>query len=172
MLYLIDCDGVLADFVAHVLRLTGSDVAPEQMKTYDIFEVVGEEHQDFLLSNPEFWRTLPVIPGAQEGVKAIRAEPDAEIVVVTSPWHSCKGWLEARCTWLKEHFGIEPADIISARRKELIRGDVLIDDRLKNVEAWQQAWPDGKAYIFDQPYNLDVEWPEDRRITWANSGVQ
>lgn len=161
--WLVDCDGVLGDFTGHVLRLTGATYKPEDIKKWDVFEYVGKHHEDFLLQSPEFWRTLPVIPGAQDAIKQLKQS--GEVLIVTSPYYSCRGFFEARFEWLREHFGIDPGDVIPTPKKYLIPGDALFDDKPDHVKEWAEEHPEGTAYLFDQPYNRDFEWPH--RLGWA-----
>ena len=168
MLYLIDCDGVLADFTAHVIKTTGADITPEDVTSYRIEDHLGPEavaaaegHWD----DPVWWATLPVIGGAREGIDNIR-QAGNEVLIVTSPWPTCRGWYDARKSWLLQHFEIPYGDVLPIRRKELVAGDVLIDDKVEHVERWQAAHPEGRAFIYDQPYNREADLPF--RITWAD----
>ncbi|UOF77286.1 5'(3')-deoxyribonucleotidase [Caudoviricetes sp.] len=102
------------------------------------------------LSESCFCRHMPVYPGAVEFVATLREF--AEVVAVTSPFVGVRNWEADRREWLYEHFYISPKDVIFAHRKELVRGDVLVDDKPSNVEAFARE-PGQTGLLFTQPWN-------------------
>jgi len=163
---LLDVDGVCADFSGALISAVGSDLKVENVTRWDILGLFTIEQRELAydyLADPEFWRSLPVIEGAEEGVPVL--EVTHNILWVTSPWASCEGWEDARRAWLNEHFNMDEKGQPYHPRsdKENIAGDAMIDDKPSNVEKWAAAHPKGKAYLFDAPYNRDFDWP---RITW------
>jgi len=152
---LIDCDGVLADFSGHLLRLVGSELTVEDITEWDIFKFMTPSQLEcakMLLAGPEFWASQPQIPGAAEGVEELRSG-DHTITVVTSPWYGCEVWGHVRREWLKRNFAVDAADVVVAARKERLQGEVFIDDKTENGEAWAAANPAGLAALYAQPYN-------------------
>lgn len=167
---LLDCDGVLADFVAGVNRVlvgAGHDaIVPTTFRFFD-----GHPAKETILAalrTPEFWYDLEPIPGAVDAVTRM-AEGDNEILVVTASWESCTGWENARRGWLMRHFGIEQDRVlvVPGKRKHLVRGDVFVDDKQETVLAWEAHTVHGRAYLFDQPYNR--EWTEEQRVRGADT---
>ncbi len=152
-------DGVLGDFPSCALRwinghssLTG--VTLEQVTEHDMLKSLGldglQDRFDRWCIDTDLCRHMPVYPGAKEFVLELRSF--ADVVVVTSPYSAVPNWCHQRINWLAEHFGIPKRDVIFAKRKELVHGDVLIDDKLSNVEAFCEAQP-GLGIVFDQPWN-------------------
>jgi 5'(3')-deoxyribonucleotidase len=167
MRVLLDVDGVLADFPSAALRyINGVGPLPfpvtlNDVTEHDILDCLGlsalQERFDRWCAEVELCRNLPVYPGAQDFVLSLRTF--AEVVIVTSPYSAVPNWCHQRIEWLKEHFGIEKRDVIFAKRKELVMGDILIDDKAANVDAFLQAPTKGSAVVFDQPWNRRCDIP-------------
>ncbi len=156
---LLDVDGVLGDLPSCAIRwINGhsplSNVTLDMVHEHDILKCLGldalQERFDRWCIDTELCRDMPVYPGAKDFVRELRSF--AEIVVVTSPYAAVPNWCHHRINWLAEHFGIPKRDVIFAKRKELVAGDVLIDDKLSNVEAYCAAQP-GLGIVFDRPWN-------------------
>lgn len=114
----IDLDGVVADFVsamnAHAL----------------INELSFNKDPDTI---PGLFRNLKPIESAISSVeKLLHSEKYEVYFLSTAPWNNPSAWTDKRL-WLAEQFG----DIINRRlilthRKDLVKGDILIDDRPNN----------------------------------------
>ena len=123
----IDMDGVITDFKQ------------------------GQEYQGYKLSKrPDLvvnYRTLPVMEGAIKAVAKLNA--DHEIFIAsTPPWTRPEVWGHKR-EWLEEHFPYLKRKLILTHRKDLLIGDVLIDD------SQYRGQPDFKGEWFW--FNKD--WP-------------
>ena len=115
----IDMDGVITDFKQ------------------------GQEYQGYKLSKrPDLvvnYRTLPVMEGATKAVAKLNA--DHEIFIAsTPPWTRPEVWGHKR-EWLEEHFPYLKRKLILTHRKDLLIGDVLIDDtRFRGQPDFQGNW--------------------------------
>lgn len=162
---LLDVDGVLANFVDatltalkhiamnHVLqpRYTHDDIT-----TWGIFDSLSEhEHlRDATyneLKRPGGCLSIPVYPGAQAAVETLKELVD--IVVVTSPFKGSETWVHERELWLEKHFGISHRDVIHTGRKELVDGDIFVDDKVDHVVKWAKDHPTKWALLWAQRYN-------------------
>ncbi len=165
---LCDVDGVLADFTGYLLTLVGSALTIEDIVTWDIFDYMNEDEEraaKMLLKNDEFWRSQPVMEGAQEGFEHVRSVVD-EMFWVTSPWDSCPTWLPARKAWLKEHFNADPSYVFPISKKYPVAGSFLIDDKVQHIVEWGEHNSSYNAFLFDAPYNQDST--AGRRMSWEN----
>ena len=115
----IDMDGVITDFKQ------------------------GQEYQGYKLSKrPDLvvnYRTLPVMEGAIKSVAKLNA--DHEIFIAsTPPWTRPEVWGHKR-EWIEEHFPYLKRKLILTHRKDLLIGDVLIDDtRFRGQPDFQGNW--------------------------------
>ena len=161
---LLDVDGVLADFVGAVLRKVDG-MTMEHLPTAD--EITTMEIFDSLPESVRKWKevvyedmgkegkclSLAVYPGAKEGVARLREI--ADVTIVTAPLRGSPTWAYEREAWLWRHFGIERHDIIHTSKKQLVRGDVFIDDHAGHVASWKRHHPHGAAACWARPYNHD-----------------
>lgn len=141
---LLDCDGVLADFVGGMLEivreLTGRAFGPEHVDRWDFAAALGLSPKDAsavkrtIGGRRGFAANLQPYPDALDGVAALRA--CADVWIVTAPWRSSESWTAEREAWLQFHFGIPTERIIFAQDKSAISGDVFVDDKASAVEAW------------------------------------
>lgn len=160
---LLDCDGVLADFhtpcLAIINRLMGTNHTLADVTEWDIFDalrVVGDDRRVVYdeMHQPGFCRSLPVYPGAKEGVDELRKI--ADVFIVTSPMAGPQ-WTHERDQWLMSHFGFTTKQIIHASAKYVCAGDVLIDDRLSNLVTWANGHPNGVPIWWKGMYDVEKD---------------
>ncbi len=138
----IDLDGVIADFISamnsHPLR---------KIPPYD-------EHPDTI---PHIFRNLNSIDGAIESVKKIIKSEKYEVYFLsTAPWNNPSAWTDKRL-WLEDQFGDSiNRKLILTHRKDLLKGDILIDDRPNNgakdfegkwIQFGTEEFPDWNAIL-------------------------
>lgn len=170
---LLDCDGVLADFTSATLSLvhdaTGKEYSHDDVDTWDPFDSVALAEHEHLrhgiyeeLKRPNGCLTMTPYAGAKEAVEQLK--PLVEIVMVTSPFKGGATWVHERELWLEEHFGLSHKKMIHTGLKELVFGDIFVDDKPEHVIRWLKRHPAGHAVIWDQRYNRNQEELHGRRI--------
>lgn len=159
---LVDCDGVLADFLSDALKIInrktkrkGKDRFTEDHITqWDICGSVGMPHLwseiNKAASRKGFCRKIKPYEHAKDGIALLRSA--GEVFVVTSPL-STPHWTYERGQWLDEHFSVKKTHVIHTDAKHVVVGDTLIDDKLDNCINWAKHHPDGVALIWDATYN-------------------
>lgn len=168
--FLIDVDGVCAEFSDHLLTLCGSNVRKEAIRKWDIFWYLTDDQANLaheILEDPIFWATQVPIAGAQAGIEELRRH--GEVVFVTAPWWSCKEWEHVRRIWLQRHFAAGRREIISSPRKDIVAGRGFLDDKPDHVRGWDAFHEDSHAVLFDSHSNVDEKWPH--RFKWED-GVE
>lgn len=163
---LIDVCDVVADLHGALLAETNIQL-PTVINDWDIFNIVSKDESALikkLFANQEFWRNLPVVRGAKDGVEKIR-NAGFHVQWVTSSWHSCNDWENIRRAWLRENFNSEENDMSVTSRKYMVDGAFLIDDRPKHVQQWVSHRPDKTAYLFNTRLNAFFKW--EHRFDWS-----
>ena len=142
MVLFLDLDGVIADFEramnSHPLRNT-----PPYASSPDRI--------------PHIFRDLDCVPGAKVGVRQLLNSAKYEVYFLsTAPWDNPSAWTDKRL-WLEAQFGKRiHRRLILTHRKDLMKGDLLVDDRPNNGAAqfegeWihfgSTAFPDWTAVI-------------------------
>lgn len=165
---LVDVDGVVADWLLAIMCELCSDRRDEDFKGWEILSQLDDEDRELALSvmeSPEFWRHLPVMKGAKEGIRELE-KAGYRITWVTSPWRGCTGWEDARRGWLNEHFDMEERGhgFIPTAEKHMVDGNIFIDDKPENVRKWAMEHPHRRAFLFVSPRTKDDPWPD--KFTW------
>lgn len=128
----LDMDDVLVKYQS------GLDKVDEAIKAQYRAKKPGEkDRQDEI---PGLFSLMEPMPGAIPAVRKLNEVYDIYILS-TAPWGNPLAWTE-KVLWLKNRFGdLFKKKVILTHRKDLIRGDILIDDKDKNG-AWdfQGEW--------------------------------
>jgi 5'(3')-deoxyribonucleotidase len=163
---LVDCDGVLSDFVGLILnwveRTHGLAYRRESVDQWDCLAALGFGPEEWKrLSDSvgplELCRKMPTLPGAAAFLVALEAQ--AEVKVATTPMNAA--WLGQRAEWLEEHMGIPLERQIHIHDKSDLAGptyagkrwDLLIDDKVENCVAFAEAG--GISFCLAAAYNTD-----------------
>lgn len=173
-LVLLDVDGVLADFTGAVIEhLKGYGIAREvpQITDYDIPKALSlseEERWHFfsLLEWEGFHSRLEPHTDALEAWEELNAL--ATVHIVTKPYTRSRTWVPSRLAWLEKHFGLGPDEVTFTYRKELVHGDMLVEDDHRNLEKWRAKWKKGKAVLLSRPWNASATGRLDRVADWSS----
>jgi len=158
--FLLDMDGVLADFVTPSLQATGIPLAHDECQSWNYFAP--------FMSENEFWRKIDAVDGFWDSLKPYpwarelvqMCELIAPVYFCSAParHHSCAS---AKITWLRTHglMGKRDDNFLLTKHKWMAAGPnrVLIDDGEHNIDDFVKHG--GKAIKFPQPWNsVDNEW--------------
>lgn len=149
----VDVDGVLADLDTEWLRRycleSGDNLTPDKLTSWDIDEQVKPGWRNRLyeiLNDPLIYSSVKPYPGALEAVQELRKLGRVIFVTSTPAAH-----LESKFRWLVTHGFLEMKDIkdyFPVSDKHLVKADILLDDRVKNVEDFPQL-----AYLVQRHHN-------------------
>ncbi len=172
---IFDCDGVLSNFVGHLVsELNARSLpTPDAFTEYEIFNQLDERTSLIakqMLNDGQFWNQMPRHEEAVHVIERLKADGH-DIVVVTTPWSTCVEWEFCRRAWLMRNFGLHPKRMISAHEKYWVHGDVFIDDKPAHVRDWMRAWPKGRAFLMDRPWSQHEEM-SCPRISWDPAGME
>lgn len=116
----IDMDGVIVDFDSGINKLSQDD-KEKYIGRYD--------------ETPGIFKLMRPVSGAIDAIKKLSKYYDI-FVLSTAPWDNSGAWSD-KVQWIKKYFGSGDSNILYKRlilthHKDLSRGDILIDDRIKN----------------------------------------
>lgn len=116
----IDMDGVLVDFSYQLQKYLNDSTIPDSLKDSP------EDIEGFFLD-------APPIRGAIECVTKLSQSNKFDLYIATSaPWNNPSSLTDKRI-WIENHFGVLfKKKLITTHRKDLLVGDILIDDRPNN----------------------------------------
>ena len=117
----IDMDGVIVDF---------GKAIKDWFEKHPHLEDRYKTHPDHIQG---LFRIAPPIKGAVEAIKKLHNSGKYELFIATSaPWGNPQSNTDKRF-WIEDYFGdIFHKKMFITHRKDLLMGDYLIDDRLKN----------------------------------------
>jgi 5'(3')-deoxyribonucleotidase len=154
---LVDVDDVLVNYSAYALHMINNITKKE----YNLSEFGWDfsEHPDIKKINGKFWNMMfssryaaNVKPFEKSKEGLTKLGEVANIFICTSligPPYDL--YCADRIKQLKRDFGIIRKNIIFAHAKYLCKADMLIDDRLINVERWKDNNPNGIAVRWKDP---------------------
>jgi 5'(3')-deoxyribonucleotidase len=112
----VDMDNVLVDFPAGIASL-----APE----------LRREYEGRLDEVPGIFARMPPLAGALESYEELARRFDT-YVLSTAPWENPSAWSD-KLLWIRRHLGKSAYKrLVLSHHKDLVVGDFLVDDRLKN----------------------------------------
>ena len=157
-----DMDGVLADFEAGFLKVSGQDLS---LLPDDVF--ADRETKDKVFANPTFFIDLPVLPGAKDMV-AYAMGYDADVQVLTATGYSNEVAVEAqKIQWINKYFPeikeIHTVPKSDMKAKYAWPDVILIDDRLeKSIMPFRAKGGIGIHHTSpaDTKRQLDKVWKE------------
>lgn len=147
----LDCDDVLySSTQASLDRLNrefGTGYTLSDVKKWGTIEEVLDKRLAYF-NDPDFVRSIPIMPGAKEFVKKL--SEIAEIFILTSTAASCAG---ARVDSIISLFPeIDPSNILIGNRKDLVSADFLLDDGAHNIIGSQIKYP----VLMRRPWNYHM----------------
>lgn len=188
MRLLLDCDGVICDFVGAVMAtvedINGKKVQREDLIHWDFFPLLplSVDERALLHSKlraPGFCDSLKVLPGAELGIANLK-KMGVEVVYVTTPYITSPTWCHERANWLVSNgFADSQKEVVHTGWKRVVAGDVLVDDNPENVADWEKHNPAGTGIIWRAPYNVTAEgmkmgqfWELESFIRWRTVQCQ
>ncbi|QEM07362.1 5'(3')-deoxyribonucleotidase [Mucilaginibacter rubeus] len=149
----IDMDEVIADtigkFISMYKERHGEEISLGNMEGKEFREILPPHLSETLrvyINERGFFRDIPVMPDAQEVVKALHEKYD---VYIASAAMEFKYSLEDKQEWLEEHFPfISWTNIIFCGHK-ILDVDIMIDDRIKNFATFN-----GRKILYTSTHNM------------------
>jgi len=149
-------DEVIADPMGEMIEWYrtshAGEVDREKMLVGSWVKGFPEEHQPMIMErimSPGFFRHLPVM---KDSVDVLRELNNRYEVFIVSAAMEFPNSLKDKLDWLMDHFSfLTWRQIALCGSKDIICGDYMIDDHIKNLKGFK-----GKPYIFTAAHNLLV----------------
>lgn len=126
----------------------GTSVCVEDVTDWDVslaFPTLTKEQIYGVLQDSELWSNLTPMPGAQECLQRLYDEGHDLYMVTATDYRTCRAKIER----ILELFPfLDVNHIIIAHNKQMIKGDILIDDGPHNLING-----DYRKILFDRPHN-------------------
>ena len=132
-----DMDNVLADFASGIARLD---------------EATKRQYEGHLDDVPGLFSLMDPMPGAIDAVHRLAERFDVYILS-TAPWKNPSAWAD-KVAWVTRYLDdVLHKRLILTHRKDLVKGDFLVDDRPKHgAETFEGEWiPFGSERFPDWP---------------------
>lgn len=160
---LVDMDGVLSETLSPWLAawnaqygsVTDVFLSRDDITEYEFDRFVPEKHrQRFFALLHDFEVFADALPelGAIAAMRKLLAS-GLDVVIVTTVLADCPSGEQQKRAWLRRWLPeFNQKNLIFTARKELVRGDVLIEDCEANIARWRDANNYGWAFLVKQPY--------------------
>lgn len=130
----------------------------EDVKDYWAMEtILGIQGKPYLRScmrYPELYRDLDAVEGAIDGLKTLIDKGHDVVIATAIP--SCAGiGYHGKMEWIRRNmpfFSLK--NFVSIQRKDILNGDLLLDDGPHNIAAWNKT--NRTSVVFDCPWNQQV----------------
>ena len=154
---LVDFDDTLNNFcevlVDTLNKMFGTSVHHNDVKEWDLrksFPTLTESQIFIPTYFPDFWRRVSPPPGAVEYLK--KMIDDGHKIVVVTATHPSKVGMKIMQVLLRDFPYLTYKDVIISSQKQLIKGDILIDDAPHNLEGG-----DYYGILVDAPHNRNYD---------------
>ncbi|MEM9000718.1 MAG: 5'(3')-deoxyribonucleotidase [Bacteroidota bacterium] len=156
MTLFLDMDEVIADaYMAHIIwynEAFGASLTKAECMGKEVWQCVPEAHQASIRKHcwlEGFFRQLQPIAGSLEVIKKLDQKYNLYIASAAMQFPNS---LKEKSDWLDEHLPFIPWQRrILCGDKFILKGDILIDDRKRNLETFE-----GRSIMFTSPHNIDT----------------
>ncbi|MBQ9910516.1 MAG: NUDIX domain-containing protein [Lachnospiraceae bacterium] len=157
MTILVDMDDtieqLLQTWVSDVNARYGTHAVVDDVKSWDVtkaFPGLTRQQVYEIPDEPGFWGRVKPVPGAVEGLQKLIADGHDIYIVTATQYESLA---EKMSDLLFKYFPfISWRQVIVTKRKQMIRGDVLIDDGPHNLEGGEY-----EKILVDASHNRDYD---------------
>mgnify|MGYP001186423111 CR=1 FL=1 len=157
----IDMDGTINKFweaytaIYNEIYQDHKFLKPSDLYSYSVAEcLLGKENDDLdraIMSKRDFWLNIPVQDGAFDVIERMYDQYDCYIL--STPWNGYPDCVRDKMMWMDSKFPFfSTKKMIFTHHKNLLKGNVLIDDHPKNINGFE-----GLTATIDFPYNHDAD---------------
>lgn len=157
-----DFDDVLSDFLGLIIDLynerMNTSLSCEDVKDWDLGKAGKINVFNQILNSKDFWDQIREKGNSMSVLQRLINDGRYDIYIITACNHIYE--YEKKVNFILRHVpGFNPSRIIPCKDKALIRGDILIDDKLDNCKECSEFMD---IILMDMPHNRDCD--EFRRV--------
>lgn len=153
---LFDADDVVEDctrtWVSLINERYGTNTRYEELRDWDVslgFPTLTREQVYAIVAEDDIWHRISPLPGCKRILQKLYDQGHELYMVTATDYRSCRTKVEV----LLDMFPfLNWQHIILAHNKQMIRGDILIDDGPHNLVGGHY-----NKLLFDQPHNRDFD---------------
>ena len=151
---LVDMDDCINGFTNHLIKTynkrMGTNIKMSDIKQWDLEQYIGQYGMS-IFREEGFFEEIPEKKSATKTLKKLIMSADYDVYIITACGSNQE--LEEKYRWFDKYLPEFNKDrIIKCKEKEIIHGDVLIDDNIANLD---KCSPYMRCIIFDMPANRD-----------------
>lgn len=157
MIILIDMDDTMEQLLKAWLKRVNEkynkNVQYEEIKSWDVsapYDGLTREQVYGVMQEPDFWGTVEPVEGAAEVIEGFMDAGHEVYIVTATDYESVPE--KMRDLLFKWFPFISWKQVIITKKKQLIHGDILIDDGVHNLEGG-----DYEKILMTAPHNLDYD---------------
>lgn len=110
---------------------------------------------------------LPFENGSLAALESLQKMGKYKLVWTTAQYEQSSTWAHDRLLWMKNNIFHISDKYVFTPHKELVEGDVLIDDKPENCFNFYMSSYKRKGILLDQPWNRNTQVPIlDRARGW------
>lgn len=146
-------DRLLEAWVSRLNRSYGTDVKTDDIVQWDISKTFHTLTSDQIFSPllcDDFWYGVLPVDGASEALQKLLADGHEVFVVTSSGYQTIQTKMD--CVLFRYYPFLSWENVIIASRKQLIKGDVLVDDGVHNLEGGEYL-----GILMDAPHNRSCD---------------
>lgn len=163
---LIDWDDTVANlcptWISELNKIHGTSVEISDMEEWDLSKVFPQLSRELItkpLHTEDFWKTIPIKPDALEIIPKLITEGYDVYICTATDYRNIKVKVEGLI--LKYFPCIDPKKIICCYNKQMICGEILIDDCFENLLGGCYT-----GILFSTPYNQKVALDQENFNTY------
>lgn len=148
-----DFDDVLSDFLGRIIELYNQKMNTfltcEDVKDWDLGNVGELEVFNSILNSNVFWDQITEKGKSMHVLQKLINDGRYDIFIITACNHTYE--YQRKVDFILEKVpGFNPSRVIPCKDKALIRGDILIDDKIDNCKACSDFM---RVLLMDMPHN-------------------
>lgn len=154
MRLLIDMDDVIADTLNYTIACLESNgilIKKKELAGKELEDILTKEQVDFMrkmTNSISYFKRIPIKPNCYAVLKELQKQYEIRVVSCAFVFPNS---MNAKLWWLRKNLDfISLNEIIFCGNKGDVKGDVIIDDRIENLQSFY-----GKKYLFSAPHNVN-----------------